>query len=93
GEIVTIEASELQTVINFSGKAIFINKDDKIIMMQNLNSSGQTELIYLKVTNNTRIINITGDTRYLKDITEGQYISSTAVSQNGEYVAVSIIIP
>lgn len=93
GEIVTIEASELQTVINFSGKAIFINRDDKIIMMQNLNSSGQTELIYLKVTNNTRIINISGDTRYLKDITEGQYISSTAVSQNGEYVAVSIIIP
>ncbi len=94
GEIVTIEASELQAVTNFSGKVIFINEKDKIIMMQNTSTgSGQPELVYLKVTNNTRIINISGDTKYLNSIEEGQYISSSAVSQSGEYVAVSIIIP
>ncbi len=91
-EIVTIEASELQTAMNFSGKIIFINKDDKIIMMQNVNSSGQTELVYLKVTNNTKIFNISGDTKYIKDMTEGQNILSTVISQGGEYVAVSIMI-
>ncbi|MGD9567651.1 MAG: S-layer homology domain-containing protein [Sedimentibacter sp.] len=91
-EIVTIEASEIQTAINFAGKIVFINTDDKIIMMQNVNSSGQTELVYLKVTNNTRIFNISGDTKYIKDMSEGQSILSTAISQGGEYVAVSIMI-
>lgn len=91
-EIVTIEASELQTAMNFAGKIIFLNKDDKLIMMQNVNSSGQTELVYLRVTNNTKIFNISGETKYLKDMTEGQSILSTAISQGGEYVAVSIMI-
>lgn len=91
-EIVTIEASELQTAINFAGKIIFINKDDKIIMMQNVNSIGQTELVYLKITNNTKIFNISGETKYLKDMTEGQRVLSTAISQGGEYVAISIMI-
>lgn len=94
GEIVTIEASELQAVTNFSGKVIFVNVKDKIIMMQNTSTgSGQPELVYLNVTDSTKIINISGNTRYLKNIEEGQYISSSAVSQNGEYVAVSIIVP
>lgn len=91
-EIVTIEASELQTAMNFTGKVIFINKDDKLIMMQNVNSSGQSELIYLKITNSTKIFNLSGETKYLKDMKEGQNILSTAISQGGEYVAVSIMI-
>jgi predicted RNA-binding protein len=91
-EIVTIEASELQTAMNFAGKIIFINKDDKLIMMQNVNSSGQTELVYLRITNSTKIFNISGETKYLKDMAEGQSILSTAISQGGEYVAVSIMI-
>ncbi len=94
GEIVTIDASELQAVINFSGKIIYVNEKDKVIMMQNTSGgSSQAELIYLNVTNSTKIINISGDTRYMKNLEEGQYISSTAISQNGEYVAVTIIIP
>ena len=93
GEIVTIEASELQSVINFAGKVIYINEKDKLIMMQNTSGvKGQPELVNLKVSSSTKIINISGDTKYLKDIAEGQLISSTAISQNGEYVAVTIII-
>ncbi len=91
-EIVTIEASEIQTAMNFAGKVIFINKDDKLIMMQSVNGSGQTELVYLKITNSTKIFNISGETKYLKDMKEGQSILSTAISQGGEYVAVSIMI-
>lgn len=92
-EIVTIDASEIQTGMYFAGKVIFVNADDKLIMMQNVNSSGQTELIpNLRITNNTKIINMSGDTKRLKDLEEGQTILCTAVPQNGEYVALSIII-
>ncbi len=92
-EIVTIEASELQTARNFKGKVIFLNIDEKLIMMQNIKDNGQTELIYLRVTNNTKIFNNLGETKYLKDIKEGESILSTAVSQNGEFTAVSVMIP
>lgn len=91
-EIVTIEASELQTAMNFSGKIIFFNEDDKLIMMQNVNNNGQKELVYLRVTNNTRIFNISGENKYLKDVKEGNSILSTAITQGGEFVAVSIMI-
>ena len=91
-EIVTMEASELQTAKNFSGKVIFINSDDKLIMMQNINDNGKTELVYLNITSNTKIFNTSGKTKYLKDINEGESILSTAISQSGEYVAASIMI-
>jgi len=91
-EIVTIEASELQTAKSFSGKVVYINIDDKLIMMQNVKENGQSELIYLKITNSTKIFNTLGETKYLKDITEGKIILSTAISQSGEYVAASIMI-
>lgn len=92
-EIVTIEASELQTARNFKGKVIYLNANDRIIMMQNVKDNGQTELIQLKVTNNTKIFNTMGETKYLKDIIEGEIIFSTAVSQSGELIAVSVMIP
>ncbi len=92
-EIVTIEASELQTARNFKGKVIYLNTNDRIIMMQNVKDNGQTELIQLKVTNNTKIFNTMGETKYLKDIIEGEIIFSTAVSQSGELIAVSVMIP
>lgn len=91
-EIVTIEASEIQAATNFTGKILVINKTDKIVMMQNLNSNGQTELIYLKVTNNTKIFNMSGETKYFNDLEEGKNILSTAISQSGEYIALSIFI-
>lgn len=91
-EIVSIEASELQTALNFTGKVLYLNVDDKVIMMQNVNSGGKTELIYLKVTNNTKIFNTSGSNKYIKDIVEGESILATAISQGGEYVAVSIMI-
>lgn len=90
-DIVTIEASELETATSFSGKVVFINKDDKLLMMQNVNN-GQTEIVYLKVTNNTKIFNTAGTTKYFNDITEGESILSMAISQGGEYVAISIMI-
>ncbi|WP_019227291.1 S-layer homology domain-containing protein [Sedimentibacter sp. B4] len=91
-EIVTIEAAQLQTAKSFSGKVIYINTDDKIIMMQNIKDNGQKELIYLTVTNNTKIFDTTGSTKYFKDLEEGENILSTAISQSGEYVAASIMI-
>lgn len=91
-EIVTIEASQLQTAKSFSGKVIYINLDDKIIMMQNIKDNGQKELVYLTVTGNTKIFDTTGATKYLKDLEEGENILSTAISQSGEYVAASIMI-
>lgn len=90
-EIVTIDASELETAMSFSGKVIYINKDDKIIMIQNV-VNGQTELVNLKVTNNTKIFNTLGNTKYLNDIKEGESILSMAISQGGENVAVSIMV-
>jgi len=91
-EIVTMETSQLQTAKNFTGKVIFINSDDKLIMMQNVKENGQTELIYITVTNSTKIFNTAGETKYFKDLTEGESILSTAISQGGEYVAASIMI-
>jgi hypothetical protein len=91
-EIVTIEASQLQTAKSFSGKIIYINEDDKIIMMQNIKDNGQKELIYLTFTSNTKIFDTTGATKYFKDLEEGENILSTAISQSGEYVAASIMI-
>lgn len=91
-EIVTIEASQLQTAKSFSGKIIYINSDDKIIMMQNIKDNGQKELIYLNVTGNTKIFDTTGATKYFKDLEEGENILSTAISQSGVYVAASIMI-
>ena len=92
-EVVTIDASEIQTGMYFAGKIIFINTDDKLIMMQSVNSSGQSEFIpNLRVTNNTKIFNMSGDTKRLKDLEEGQTILCTAIPQSGEYVALSIII-
>lgn len=91
-QIVTIEAAEIQTAKNFSGKIILVNQEDKLLMMQNIKDNGQTELIYLRITNSTKIFNTAGSTKYLKDIIEGNNIISTAISQGGEYVAVSIMI-
>ncbi|MGB4439965.1 MAG: S-layer homology domain-containing protein [Sedimentibacter sp.] len=91
-EIVTMETSQLQTAKSFTGKVVFINLDDKLIMMQNVKENGQTELIYLTVTNSTKIFNTAGETKYFKDLTEGKSILSTAISQGGEYVAASIMI-
>ena len=91
-QIVTIEAAEIQTAKSFSGKVVFVNQDDKLIMMQNIKENGQTELVYLRITNSTKIFNTTGQTKYLKDISEGNNIMATAISQGGEYVAVSIMI-
>lgn len=92
GEIVSIDASELSTVINFTGKVVFINKDEKLIKMQNTGSGTGNSIVDLKVTNSTKIMNLSGETRYFKDIAEGQSIYSTAVSQGLEYVAVIIMI-
>ena len=91
-EIVTMEVSQIETAKNFDGKILFINKDDRLIMMQNTTPSGKTELIYLTVTNNTRIFDITGTTKYFKDLKEGENILSTAVQQGAENIAVSIMI-
>lgn len=91
-EIVTIEAAEIQTASNFTGKVIFVNTSDKLLMMQNINQNGKTELVYVRVVNSTKIFNISGDTKYIKDISEGKNIMTTVVTQGGEYVAVSIII-
>jgi len=91
-EIVTIEAAEIQTAKSFSGKVIFVNTDDKLIMMQNIKDNGETELVYLRISSSTKIFNTTGSTKYLKDVKEGDNIMCTAISQGGEYVAVSVMI-
>ena len=91
-QIVTIEAAEIQTAKSFSGKVVFVNVDDKLIMMQNIKDNGETELIYLRITNSTKIFDTSGGTKYIKDITEGDNVMSTAISQGGEYVAVSVMI-
>ncbi len=91
-EIVTMEVSEMETAKSFTGKIIFINEDDGLIMMQNVTSTGKTELIYLSITNNTKIFDTSGSTKYFKDLDEGESILSIAVQQSGEYVAVSIMI-
>lgn len=92
-EIVTMEVSQIDTAKSFSGKIIFINADDKLIMMQNnVTATGKTELIYLLVGNNTIIYDTAGKTKYFKDLIEGESIVCIAVQQGGEYVATSIMI-
>ncbi len=91
-EIVTMEVSQIETAKSFSGKIIFINEDDKLIMMQNVTATGKTELIYLLVGNNTIIYDTSGKTKYFKDLFEGENIVCIAVQQGGEYVATSIMI-
>ena len=90
-EIATIEVSQIETAKSFSGKIIYINPDKKLIMMQNTTSSGKTELIYLTVTNNTKIFDTSGTTKYFKDLKEGENILSTAIQQGTENIAVSIM--
>ena len=91
-QIVTIEAAEIQTAKSFTGKVVFVNLDNKLIMMQNIKDNGETELIYLRIVNSTKIFDTSGSTKYLKDVKEGINVMSTAISQGGEYVAVSVMI-
>lgn len=91
-EIVTMEASQIDTAKSYTGKIVYINADDKIIMMQNVTGSGKTELIYLTVTNDTVILDTSGITKYFKDLKEGESILSIAVSQGGENVVRTIMI-
>lgn len=91
-EIVTIEAAEIQTAKSFSGKVVFVNVDDKLIMMQNIKDNGQTELVYVRVLNSTKIFDTSGSTKYIKNISEGNNIMCTIISQGGENVAISIMI-
>jgi hypothetical protein len=91
-EIVTLQAEKTQTVNNLNGKIIYVNLNENLIMMQNIKSNGQNELIYLTVTNATKIFNTAGETKYMKDITEGKNIICTALLQDGDNVAVSILI-
>ena len=90
-EIVTMEVSEMETAKSFTGKIIYINEDDGLIMMQSVTSTVK-ELIYLSVTNSTIIYDTSGKTRYFKDLEEGESIVSIAVQQGGEYIATSIMI-
>ena len=91
-EIVTMEVSQLDTAKSFTGKILFINEDDRLIMMQGVTSTGKTELIYLSVTNRTIIYDTSGNTKYFKDFEEGESIVSIAVQKGGEYEATSIMI-
>jgi len=91
-EIVTLDAENFETVINISGKSIYINSDEKVLMMQNIKPNGITEPVYLKITNSTKIFNTNGETKYINDILEGKNLICTAVLQNGENIAVSILI-
>lgn len=91
-EIVTLETSEIQSANNFSGRVMLVDKDNKLLGVQT-NEAGQTQFIYLKVTNNTKIFDTEGSTKYLRDIEEGSNVICTAISENGEYVAVSILLP
>lgn len=91
-EIVTMDVSEIETAKSLSGKIIFINEEDKLIMMQNTTASGKTELTYLLITTRTKIYDTSGTTKYFKDLKEGEDIMSFAVPQGGEYVATSIMI-
>ncbi len=91
-EIVTMDVSEIETAKSLTGKIIFINEDDKLIMMQNVTATGKTELTYLLITTKTRIYDTSGTTKYFKDLKEGENIMSFAVPQGGEYVATSIMI-
>ncbi len=91
-EIVSMEVSQLDTAKSFTGKIIFINEDDRLVMMQSLTSTGKTELIYLSVTNKTIIYDTSGKTKYFKDLEEGESIVSIAVEKAGEYEATSIMI-
>ena len=90
-EIVTMEVSEMETAKSFTGKIIYINEDDGLIMMQSVTSTGK-ELIYLSVTNSTIIYDTSGKTRDFEDLEEGESIVSIAVQQGGEYIATSIMI-
>lgn len=91
-EIITMEVSQIETAKSFSGKIIYINTSDKLIMMQNNTGTGKTELIYLLITNNTKIFDTSGSTKYFKDLQEGKTIMSFAVPNGGEYTATSIMI-
>ena len=91
-EIVSMEVSELDTAKSFTGKIIFINEDDRLIMMQSVTGTGKTELIYLSVTNRTIIYDTSGNTKYFKDFEEGESIVSIAVQKGGEYEATSIMV-
>jgi hypothetical protein len=90
-EIVSIETSKLDTAVSFSGKVIYLNLDEKLIMMQNV-TNGQTEIVNVRTTSNTKVFNTLGNAKALKDIVEGESIMCMAISQGGEYVAVSIMI-
>ncbi|HNZ82220.1 MAG TPA: S-layer homology domain-containing protein [Sedimentibacter sp.] len=91
-EIVSMEVSELDTAKSFIGKIIFINEDDRLIMMQSITGTGKTELIYLTVANRTIIYDTSGETKYFKDLEEGESIVAIAVQRGGEYEATSIMI-
>lgn len=67
-EIVSMEVSELDTAKSFIGKIIFINEDDRLIMMQSITGTGKTELIYLTVANRTIIYDTSGETKYFLKI-------------------------
>lgn len=92
-EIITIDALDMEIGKNFTGKVISVNDKENTLMMQNVKSSEQTELIILKTTNSTRIVDTSFNSKYLKDIKEGSNIVVTALSRDGEYIAISIIMP
>ena len=58
-EIVAMEVSEMETAKSFTGKIIYINEDDGLIMLHSFTSTGK-ELIYLSVTNSTILFDTSG---------------------------------
>ena len=91
-EIVSIEVSEIQSVINFTGRVILINEDEKFIKIHNTDKNSGSSVVDLEVTKNTKIFNLSGRTMRFDDIEEGQNIVVSAVTQGLEYTAVSIIL-
>lgn len=91
-EIVSIEVSEIQSVINFMGRVILINEDEKFIKIYNTDKNSGSSVVDLEVTKNTKIFNLSGRTMRFDDIEDGQNIVVSAVTQGLEYIAVSIIL-
>lgn len=91
-EIVTLEAEERQKNDRYSGIIKYINDDAGVITISIQNSDGEDELFRVDITDDTKVIDIDGDSSRLRYLDEGDEILVIGTYDGGIFTSKTIMV-
>ncbi|QSX05035.1 S-layer homology domain-containing protein [Sedimentibacter sp. zth1] len=91
-DVISIEATETEASQQINGKIIYINVEKKTVMVKITKEFGEEEILYVSLGSNAKIMTLSAQVKYIKDLKIGDSIISVGSYSGGTFNAVSIII-